>query len=768
MGAILKELTKKSRAAITFLVALVCAGLLSGCGSNTERSPVCIDDGDPLGPPCLELIVSEADFELIAKSGQTTTATKYMLPVDNDIRFLPLVFQNSKRFNLHIEFLIAVFVELFGELTPADYLQLIYNRATRTYYSGGIQRIDDIIEGRLYGFNAWTDLSDPVEQLELKEIRKIYQAIKAEFGPEKLVYMPTDNLAIEKARSWISPDFPVYLGWDSVATEVYTAGTCYGRVRRYTLSEFESAIRLGLLSWQDIVVIDQVPFDIETVVASVVTGGRQWELSHVNVRMARRGTPNLYVKDAISKFEEFDGQLVRLEATKSSFVGSDDRYTVSLANQTEAEAWWSEHRPNIGTAPEIDDQYSELDNLLEMDVDDQPMALIRRFGGKAANLAKLFDILQADYRVPAFGVPFSYFTDFMNSNTLLDTRLVPAEEVSYAEYVNRLVADERFISDALYRRQLLWDLRSRMEAEGRVAPELITAISQRIEEVFGSAGIKVRFRSSSNVEDALEFSGAGLYDSTSVCVLDNQDQDDNGPSWCDHSQAEERTIQRGLKKVWASLYNARAWEEREWYQIPHELAGMAILVSQAFTDERANGVAMTGNPSKSTDERYLINVQLGEEPVVGNYPEIVPERDLLKLDDQTGQVEKIYRDRTSILAEPGVYVLSDQQLEELGAVLFEIDRDYPLDTEGYRREQILLDLEFKIDSTGQLKTKQIRPFLDKCRQVRCSTPPDDYCQDENTLIDYRTNGTCDSGTGDCNYVSLETNCENGCLDGACQ
>ncbi len=194
---------------------------------------------------------------------------------------------------------------------------------------------------------------------------------------------------------------------------------------------------------------------------------------------------------------------------------------------------------------------------------------------------------------------------------------------------------------------------------------------------------------------------------------------------------------------------------------------MAILVSQALTDEQSNGVAMTGNPSKSTDARYLVNVQLGDEPVVGNYPEIVPERDLLKLDDQTGQVEKVYRDRTSILAEPGVYVLSDQQLEELGALLFEIDRDYPLETEGYLREQILLDLEFKIDRTGQLKVKQIRPFLDKCRQVRCSTPPDDYCQDENTLIEYRTNGTCDSGTGDCNYESYETNCENGCVDGAC-
>jgi hypothetical protein len=401
-----------------------------------------------------------------------------------------------------------------------------------------------------------------------------------------------------------------------------------------------------------------------------------------------------------------------------------------------------------------------------MDTDDDPVPLVGRVGGKAANLAKLYDFLPAEYQVPGFGIPFAYFEDFMEANTIVDRRVDPPEEISYREYVSRLVVDQKFRTDTAYRREVLWDLRTRMRYEARLDPALVTELAQRIEDVFGDTTVRVRFRSSSNVEDALEFSGAGLYNSTTVCAADTEDADRDGPSICDLYQDEERTIERGLRVVWASLYNARAWEERDWYQVPQEESSMAILVTRAFPDERSNGVAFTGNPQKSTDNRYLINAQLGDEPVVGNDPRMMPERDYLQI-DENGQVTKIYRSRTSVLAEPGVYVLSDEQLHELGALMFIMDRDYPLDTEGYRREQALLDFEFKVDSTGQLKIKQVRPFLDKCRGVTCNQPPDDFCQDANTLIDYRSWGDCDAQTGGCRYDHDERDCPNGCQDGAC-
>jgi pyruvate,water dikinase len=768
------------------LRCLLVAVLLVGCGEigNGEHGHVCKDDGHELGPPCLNHIETAEDFARIAIVNTQTGkpgGTKFMLPASDDPGLLPLLFQNSKRFRLHICFLCCAFPDIFGpadncqavspedclnpSLTPADYLQLIMRRDTRSYYSGAIHYAEGTVEGVLYGFELWVDMSDPDEQLEMKEVRDIYNRMHAEFVPEKLVYMPIDEQAKAKARTWIDPDFPVYLGFDDVDVEVYTSGVAYGRVRRFTLQQMQSAINRGELGWQDIVVVDRVPFDVETVIAGIVTGGRQWELSHVNVRMARRGTPNLYVKNPLEALEGYEGQLVRLEATRSA-VGGDDRYTVEEATLQEAEAWWAEHRPDIGSAPAVDRDYRALDDLLEMDTDDDPVPLVGRVGGKSANLAKLYDFLPAEYRVPGFGIPFAYFEDFMEGNTILDQRVDPPEEVSYREYVGRLVEDQKFRTDTAYRRELLWDLRTRMRYEAQLDPALVSALAQRIREVFGDTGVRVRFRSSSNVEDALEFSGAGLYNSTTVCADDSLDPDRDGPSICDLDQEEERTIERGLLVVWASLYNARAWEERDWYQVPQAEASMGILVTEAFPDEKSNGVAFTGNPQKSTDNRYLINAQLGDEPVVGNDPRMMPERDYLQM-DESGQVEKIYRSRSSVLAEPGVYVLSDEQLDELGALMFVMDRDYPLDTEGYLREQALLDFEFKVDSTGQLKIKQVRPFLDKCRGVICNQPPDDYCQDASTLIDYRSWGNCDAQTGGCRYEYDEKECANGCQDGAC-
>jgi hypothetical protein len=755
------------------------------CGpapDDGDRDPVCIDDGHTDGPPCLEKVETDEEFKRIAKESgpdyRRVWATKFMLPARDGSDLLPLTLQNANRYNLHLCYLCCAFPDRFGPcncedlpescpsdggITPGDYLELIMKRDTRSYFAGVIQRVEDPGKGLLYGFNVWTDLVDPAEQLELKEVRTLYHAIHQVFAPETLVYLPTDMPAIEKARSWIDPDFPVHLGFDEVNTEVYTQGTCYGRVRRYTVQELDEAIARGELSWQDIVVVDRVPFDIEAVVAGVVTGGRQWELSHVNVRMARRGTPNLYVRDALEAFSGHDGALVRLEATRGV---SNDRYTVEAATLQEAEAWWADHRPDIGDAPAIQRDFRLLETPDQMDTDDDPVPLISFYGGKVANLARLFVFLPEPYTVPAFGIPFAWFEDFMEDNTIVDQRLDPPEEVSLREYVERLVADERFATDTAYRRALLWDLRTRMEHSGRVDPELTGALAERIGEVFGSTGVKVRFRSSSNVEDALEFSGAGLYSSTSVCAMDSLDGDRTGPSWCDSSQDEERGIERGLKRVWASLYNTRAWEERDWYQVPQEQASMAVLVSLAFSDEQANGVAFTGNPMSTTDDRYLINAQLGDEPVVGNDPRIVPERDLLRMDD-TGRLERIYRSRSSALTEPGSYVLDDEQLKELGELLFVIDRDYPQDTGDYNREQVLLDLEFKVDPEGSLRIKQIRPFLDKCRKVVCNQPPDDICKDDQTKIHYSSFGSCDPGSGECRYDSSEQQCDNGCADGSC-
>jgi phosphoenolpyruvate synthase/pyruvate phosphate dikinase len=242
--------------------------------------------------------------------------------------------------------------------------------------------------------------------------------------------------------------------------------------------------------------------------------------------------------------------------------------------------------------------------------------------------------------------------------------------------------------------------------DATVDPKVVQAVGDRIVEIFGDDTTMVRFRSSSNAEDALGFSGAGLYESESACVADSRDADDDGPSACDATREIEETIEDGLKDVWKSLWNVRAWEERDWYGIDHTKVAMGILCDTRNADEQANIVAFSGNIAAPDDDRYLIEAQEGELDVVSTDPGVYPESTLLTI--ASGDVTKIERVAESTEAP---IVLTDEELEHLGSVFYDIAQRYPVDDDVPAGHDLLWDTEWKILSDGQLVIKQIRPYL---------------------------------------------------------
>ncbi|MBI4607184.1 MAG: hypothetical protein HY721_34910, partial [Planctomycetes bacterium] len=264
-------------------------------------------------------------------------------------------------------------------------------------------------------------------------------------------------------------------------------------------------------------------------------------------------------------------------------------------------------------------------------------------------------------------------------------------------------------TDSGARFEALARLRAAMEEEGVLPAGLAARIAVRVAEVFGTTGGMVRLRSSSNAEDLLEFNGAGLYASASACAADDLDGDRSGPSRCDGRDEDERSIAGALVRVWASLWNFRAYEERAYYGIPQDRVAMGVLVTRAFRGERASGVAFTGNPANPADRRYVVVAQPGEASVVSPEPGTVPEKDILEISE--GKVARIVRAQASSLMPPGGRVLSDATLEELGALLAYMDRSFPIELGAHRREEVLLDVELKVESDGSLAVKQVRPFL---------------------------------------------------------
>lgn len=663
--------------------------------------------------PWMPEINTLTDFETLSITDNSRNdllrTTKFLSPAQDDPLLLPTVYQNVNQYLLHLEFMVKEFPERFSGLTTKEYIDLVINPKTRTYYAGALYKFQTRQGEVLYGFNIY---ASPNAYPQSDEILSLYIRLAQTMKLRPFAYSPMTPAEIEQAKRWTNPGFPIYMptGLIEPEYEAYSPSVNYGRIRRFTLNELDQAVAEGQIGWQDIVVIDNAPTDIETVVAGIITGTRQGELSHINVRSIRRGTPNAYIQKPLEVFKPYEGELIKL----SIF---NDKYEIEFpVDLPEAEAWWYEHRPKAASLKEPDDEFSQLVSLPEMKNLDFFDSLSRRFGGKASQLGLLYSIFSDSsfnednslpFLVDGFAIPFRYYQEFMQSN-LIPHPFDSNGLVTYEEYIHTLLLDARFRSDTKFRVERLEYFIKYMRDRGEIDPALVKIIIDKITEVYGSVDVKVRFRSSSNAEDEITFNGAGLYDSTSVCAQDSLDEDNKGPSHCDAAEEKERTIERGLKKVWASLWKPKAFEERDYYQIDHRKSRMGILVSRAYPDEDCNGVAFTGDPITGRKDYYVINVQLGDESVVQPGTGVIPEKDILKM--KWGSIREIQRARKSSLTGENQWILSDNQLQEMVTYLSYIDDMMPVETQEYTRDQIFFDIEFKYDK-GQFVIKQIRPTL---------------------------------------------------------
>lgn len=447
----------------------------------------------------------------------------------------------------------------------------------------------------------------------------------------------------------------------------------YGTLRFARVAEI-SAAPFGPT---DIVVLDRVPNDI-AMVSGVITEEFQTPLSHVNLLSKNRGTPNMALRGAFFDpgLRALEGQLVRLS------VGAQ-AYDLAPADPDDAAAFWQSLRPSGALVPDFDESVVGVVDLRSAGASDAVSV-----GAKAANLAEMLHIQTAagtPVRLPdaPFAVPFSAYRRHLvdhGIDALIDQLLADnaAAPLGPEELEKRLFAIRWAIFSAPIDAQLLAELAAAMRARW-------------------AAGVPVRLRSSTNVEDLAEFSGAGLYTSAGASV----------PAGAE----DEAAVGAALAVVWASAWNRQAFVEREFYRVDHERVRMAALVHPAFDGELANGVAVTINEFNALRPAYYINAQVGEVSVTNPTGLATPEQILYYTWYEEPEYEVITR--SSLLDDPGTWpagraVLTDAELAELAAYLEAIHGHFAALYGGGR--DFAMDVEWKLAPGRVVYIKQARPL----------------------------------------------------------
>jgi pyruvate,water dikinase len=679
----------------------------------------------------LPALGSPDDYAAMASSGEV----KYLALVQDRGEGLPdgasCVFQNTRRYSWHLQFLQSL--PMYAGLSFDGYTALVTRKSSRQLWAGGLKTWPTVAhpishKPGIISFSIYGDAGS----VDPAAITLVFSKLSAcaPFTSGLLVFVPDtpelEALIRQLGQQLIAAGIPCLLSSDLISGGTFLPhanGEGYG-----TLRITPKGNALGEYGPHDVMVVESAPNDI-SIVAGLITKNAQNDLGHVNLRLGEKHIPNVTIPGIYeaSWAQVLDGYMVHI-------VVAADRFVLEPATLSDAEAFWAAHRPQV-RSPVANLSVATLSSFTDLRAQDADA-----FGVKSANLAEIQHVLPQTNRNDGFAIPFARYQAFMHDNGLDTT-------------VNALAVDPRMRTDAAYTRSMLKGLRRRIKegafSAGLLA-DLVTTIRSTLGE--GALGQRLRFRSSTNVEDLDSFTGAGLYDSKTGCYADEVAGNPDGPSLClgaserdsleaelaarraeqsahpdrtwlaaiigdlEQDLTEEKPLTDAIRKVWASLWNEAAFDEREYYGIDHRLAQMGIAVTFSFVNERASAVAVTNLQVHDGLPLYRLNSQAGTESVVEpEDPTAVAE---LLTFRRTGEPPVatdirvlVYSNRVA----EGAMVWPDSALQEVSRLLFLLHDHFAAKVYA-TLNPLRLDVELKLSSEGSVVVKQARPYVSETNQ----------------------------------------------------
>lgn len=536
-------------------------------------------------------------------------------------------------------------------------------------------------------------------------VRDLFNAVKATIAVEPGVqayYFPTfeqQAVADEHAEWFVSEGILIGSSASWVAGNAsYSDGWAFGRLNFVPAHQIQSAFLSGALKATDILMTNAVPAEIP-IVAGVITLSPATPNSHVAILSQTFQIPFVHLAKAedvaraqslvgreitLSALDQFAGARVRLIDIEGKLSEGQRQRLIDLRTPPPL---------NIAPVAPYGGYTANADFFVPTD--------IQFFGGKATNFAILRSSIP-DHCPKAMGISFDLWNEYLSQTLASGVTL-------RQEIANRLAPFTYPPSDMAALSSTLAGVRDlfRNPNLSSFTPAQQSAIIAALQDPqYGFDPLKnIRFRSSTNVEDTEQFTGAGLYESFSGCLADELDGDASGPSICDTTESGERGVFRAIRRVFGSFYNDNAYLERLRHGVDENQVGMAVLVHHSFPDptEDANGVATLDRTGTLSTE-FTIVTQDGASPVTNPEPGTVPE--LVTVHLLSGnyypalvQHSNLVPLGASVMDFPGDYVTLAQLIKLVG------------DRYGVvaGRPSFVLDLEFKKDlPTGDLIIKQVR------------------------------------------------------------
>ncbi len=415
---------------------------------------------------------------------------------------------------------------------------------------------------------------------------------------------------------------------------------------------------------RDIVLYDALPNSLPRV-GGIITSVIQTPLSHVNLRAIQDNVPNAYIQDPLSI-----DSIANLLNNYVYYKAENETFQFRESTLDEVNEWYEAIRPTEPQIPERDLSITEI-----LPLDDIEFEMSTAFGAKCSNVATMRSFGLPNGTIPdGFGIPFYFYVEFMQYNNFYLEAQVMIDNPAFQNDINFRIDRLELLRDAI---------------KDAPMPQWMMDQLQAMHDDF-PVGTKVRCRSSTNNEDLPGFSGAGLYTSKT-------------------QHLDEGHISKSIKQVYASMWNFRAYEERDFYRVDHFMAAMGILCHPNFEEEKSNGVGISIDPIYETENTFYINTQVGESLITNPDPNSVPEEILIYEDPENAGGYLVLQ--LSNLVEQNQLVMDQIYLDQMRDYLSVIHDQFAIlyDVEGI--EGFGMDIEYKISIDNQLVIKQARPWV---------------------------------------------------------